>query len=159
MYTAIVVLLTLALPLGFALAGMARGAGALDALGTAFVFWAVGVRLATAGLRQVLQPRFTAETIFAVTDPRALPLVREIGFANLAIGGLGLATQAVPAWVVPAALVGAVFFALAGAAHLGRRDRRRAETVAMATDLAAAAVLAAVVAGALATPGGYFARS
>jgi hypothetical protein len=153
MYVVAVILLTLVLPAGFAVVAMAGGAGVLEALGTWFVFWAVGVRLGAAGLRQVLQPRFTAETIFGVTDPRALPLVREIGFANLAVGALGLATQAVPGWMVPAALVGAVFFALAGAGHLARRERSRAETVAMATDLAAAAVLAAVVAG------GYFARS
>jgi hypothetical protein len=32
-------------------------------LGRWFVFWAVGVRLLTAGIRQIAQPRFTAETI------------------------------------------------------------------------------------------------
>jgi hypothetical protein len=37
-----------------------------------FVFWAVGVRLLVAGLRQITQPRFTAEEILGVLCVLAL---------------------------------------------------------------------------------------
>jgi hypothetical protein len=36
----------------------------LSLTGRWFVFWGVGVRLGLAGLRQIIQPRFTARNIF-----------------------------------------------------------------------------------------------
>ena len=87
-----------------------------------FVFWAVGVRLFIAGVRQVAQPQFTAESIFEIKDRAAFALVRELGFANLSTGTLGLANLAVPAWVVPAAIVGGLFYGLAAAGHVSRQE-------------------------------------
>ena len=57
-----------------------------------FVFWAVGVRLLVAGVRQIVQPRFTAEKILGIKDPDAALLVREFGFANVAIGSAAAAS-------------------------------------------------------------------
>ena len=58
----------------------------LGIIGKWFTFWACGVRLSLAGLRQTLQPAFTATEIFQLSDPATHPLVREIGFGNLAMG-------------------------------------------------------------------------
>src|SRR5580692_5038905 len=69
-------------------------AGLMFLLGKWFVFWTVGVRLLLAGIRQVAQPRFTAESIFDIKDPAANAIVREIGFGNLAMGALGVASLA-----------------------------------------------------------------
>ena len=78
------------------------GSGDLILLvGEWFVFWGVGVRLFIAGVRQVAQPRFTAESIFQVKDRGALAIVREVGFANLAMGALGLLTLAKPDFLMP----------------------------------------------------------
>jgi hypothetical protein len=63
-----------------------------------FVFWAVGMRLFIAGLRQIFQPRYTADTILGVKDPDAMLIVRELGFANTAIGSAGLGSLFVAAW-------------------------------------------------------------
>ena len=68
-------------------------------------------------------------------------VVRELGFGNLAIGTLGIASIAVPSWQLAAALVGGIFYALAGVAHIWQPHRNRLETVAMLSDLFAAAVL------------------
>ncbi|MBR0651486.1 hypothetical protein GXW78_17585 [Roseomonas terrae] len=141
MHTAIVALLTMILPLACTLAAWASGAPMGEAIGRWFAFWAVGVRLFTAGLSQVIRPRFTSETIFAVTDPRARPLVRELGFGNIALGTLGIASIAFPSWVVPAAVGGAVFYGLAGAAHVMAKSRNAKRRLAMVTDLAVAGVL------------------
>jgi hypothetical protein len=75
--------------------------GALDVaiVGKWFVFWAVGVRLFIAGLRQIVQPRYTAETILGVKDPDATLIVRELGFANTAIGSAGLGSIYLAGWV------------------------------------------------------------
>jgi hypothetical protein len=60
--------------------------GLMFLVGKWFVFWTVGLRLLLAGIRQVAMPRFTAESIFEIKDPAANAVVREVGFANLAMG-------------------------------------------------------------------------
>jgi hypothetical protein len=58
-------------------ASMLSDAGALMSLiGKWFTFWAVGVRLFSAGVMQSLRPQFTAESIFAIKDQSALPRAR-----------------------------------------------------------------------------------
>ena len=106
-----------------------RGApGLLFAAGKWFVFWAVGVRLLIAGIRQVLQPSFTASTIFRITDPAAEKLVTEIGFGNLSMGLVAALTLLFPAWLVRAGLTGGLYLALADFKHLANSHRTREET-------------------------------
>ncbi len=52
----------------------------LSLVGRWWAFWAVGIRLFIAGLRQVIEPQFTAKEIFGCVDPGSLPIVREVGF-------------------------------------------------------------------------------
>jgi hypothetical protein len=118
-------------------------------VGKWFVFWAVGVRLLLAGVRQVTQPAFTAEGIFNVKDPAARPIVREIGFGNLAMGVLGLASLAHTAWLTPAAIVGGLYYGLAGAGHVSRGNRNFNEQTALITDLVMFVVLGIFVASRL----------
>lgn len=106
-----------------------------------FVFWMVGVRLLLAGLRQIIQPRYTAEQILGIKDPDATLIVRELGFANTAIGCIGVACLFFRDWEFPIALIGTIFYALAGINHLTDKHRNRLQSFAMATDLFAAAVL------------------
>jgi hypothetical protein len=149
MYLAIVVLLMGVCPLvSIAVETvMKSGADPLFLVAKWFVFWPVGVRLLLAGLRQTANPSFTAKTIFDVQDEAALPIVRELGFGNLSIGLLGALSLLVPSWVVPAALVGGLFYGLAGVQHLRKRDRNGVETIAMVSDLLLFLVLAVVLAG------------
>src|SRR6202042_3797472 len=79
-----------------------------------YVFWAVGVRLLLAGLRQIFQPRYTAETIVGIKSAGSLLLVRELGFATTAMGSVAVATIFMPTWVLPAAIVGTIYYGLAG---------------------------------------------
>src|ERR1700749_728071 len=55
-----------------------------------FVFWAIGARLFIAGLRQVTKPAFTAKEIFHMTTDESYVVIRELGFANLCFGTLGV---------------------------------------------------------------------
>lgn len=80
-------------------------------------------------------PGFTASTIFALNDPDAGKIVQELGFANLAIGIVGLASLVWSGWVVPAAALGALFYGLAGIRHLFNKDRNAIENTATASDL------------------------
>jgi hypothetical protein len=108
------------------------------------------VRLFIAGLRQTRQPAFTAAEIFKVNDPAAHPIVREVGFGNLAMGTLGLASLAVPTWLVPAALVGGLYYGLAGIGHAFNPERNAKEQIALVSDLLILALLAVFVIGWLA---------
>lgn len=119
--------------------------GLIDLTGKWFTFWAVGVRLVVAGVRQVLQPRFTAETIFQLKDESAFPIVREVGFGNLSMGALGLIVLARADWIVPAAIVGGLYYGLAGMLHVGRGKINAHEAVAMISDIFIFLILAGFV--------------
>jgi hypothetical protein len=110
-------------------------------VGKWFVFWAVGVRLLMAGLRQIVQPRYTAETILGITDPDSILIVRELGFANTAIGIVATGSIFFPGWVLPAAAAGAVFYGLAGINHVMHKRRNKLQNVAMISDLFVSAML------------------
>jgi hypothetical protein len=110
-------------------------------VGKWFAFWCVGIRLLLAGLRQIIQPRYTAQEILSLKSAESLILVRELGFANVAMGLVGAGSLLLEAWRPAAALGGGVFYLLAGINHLLQRQRGRLENVAMVSDLWAAAVL------------------
>ena len=148
MYLVTVVLLLLVLPTVSVILELLLGprgmlVGAL--IGKWYVFWAIGVRLLLAGIRQVSGPRFTAAEIFHLDNVRAFPIVREIGFANLAMGTLGICTIFRPMWLIPAALVGGLYYGLAGAGHLLREERNVKEYIAMFSDGFAFLVLLGIV--------------
>ena len=148
MYLAFVVLLMFVLPAGCVIGQMVWSGSATDVMlfvGKWFVFWMVGVRLFMAGVRQVAQPQFTAETIFEIKDRAALAIVRELGFANLSTGTLGLASLAAPNWLLPAAIVGGLYYGLAAAGHAFRSRRNFNEQTALISDIFAFVILAAFV--------------
>jgi hypothetical protein len=143
------VVLVLCLMLVFPLAGIGIELGRAPLMflvGKWFVFFGVGWRLGIAGVRQIVQPRFTAQDIFGLTEPGALVLVRELGFANLGAGVLGIASLWVPSFTLPAAVASSIFYAAAGAMHAFAEHRGLNENVAMVSDLWIAAILAAYVA-------------
>jgi hypothetical protein len=110
-----------------------------------FVFWAVGIRLFGAGVRQVLQPAFTAREIFGIQSAESYPIVREVGFGNFSMGTLGICSLFHPGWLVPAAVVGGLYYGLAGLLHLVRKDKNVLEQTAMISDAFAFLVLLIVV--------------
>jgi hypothetical protein len=149
MYIFIVIALMLVLPLISIVAqiiladhGAPHGASNLAVVAKWYVFWAVGVRLSLAGLRQIIQPRYTAETILGFKGTEALFFVRELGFANVAMGSVAIASLFAPSWVTPGAMLGAIYYGLAGIIHCFHKGRNKLENVALVSDLFAAAVLA-----------------
>ena len=151
MYYAIVGFLMFGLPLLSVIADamLSSPQSAMLLIGKWYVFWAVGVRLLLAGFRQVVQPRYTAQVILGLKSDESLLVVRELGFANLAMGLSGLLSLIFPAWRVPVALAAGVFYGLAGGNHVLQPHRNRLENVAMVSDLFACAVLLAYFATAL----------
>ena len=149
MYVIIVIALMLALPLISIVAqivltdhGALHGASYLVIVAKWYVFWAVGARLSLAGLRQIIQPRYTAETILGFKSAESLFFVRELGFANVSMGSVGVASLFAISWVTPAAMLGAIYYGLAGINHCFHQGRNTLQNVALVSDLFAAIVLA-----------------
>jgi hypothetical protein len=156
MYLTVVILLMGALPVVSIVAEAALSHGGADLtllIGKWFVFWPVGVRLILAGLRQIANPSFAAESIFRIRDTGALSIVRELGFGNLSIGLLGACALFNPGWITPAAVAGGLFYGLAGVQHLMKGDRNAKETIAMVSDLLVLLVLAVFLVALLFRPG------
>lgn len=109
-----------------------------------FVVWGVGVRLFTAGIKQVTDPSFTAG-ILGIKSKDALVVIRELGFANVALGAAALCAAVRVEWLLPAALAGAIFYGAAGLGHVSRRPGGTAEAVALVSDLYMAVVCVAAV--------------
>lgn len=144
MYTVVVFAIMLVFPILSILIEQALSQhGYMEAVivGKWFVFWLVGVRLLLAGIRQILQPNYTAEKLLGIKDPASYLVVRELGFANSSIGTLGVVSLFNPAWVVPAAIAGCLFYTLAAINHALRPHRNHHENIAMWTDFMAAAML------------------
>ena len=115
--------------------------GIIPLIGSTFVFWAVGIRLGFAGLRQSINPKFTAKQILGVASDEPLQIVQELGFANLSIGVIGMATIFNGNWVVPAAMAGCLFYGLAGMRHIVKKGKNALELTATISDLYAALIL------------------
>lgn len=78
-----------------------------------FVFSGVGFRLFSAGLKQSIDPSFTATQIFNA-DERSEPIVREVGFSNICLGALGISSFFLVDFRLAAAVTGSLYFGLAG---------------------------------------------
>ncbi len=145
MYFLVVVLLLFIFPAASVTYEAVRSSHAVNIIvltGKWSVFWAVGIRLFVAGGRQVAQPRFTAEEIFGIHDRESFAIVRELGFANLSMGLLGIITIARADWVVPTAILGGLYYGLAGTGHLFQKNRNTKENTAMVSDALEFLVLA-----------------
>ena len=146
MYYLTVALLMFVLPIGsilFELFASNSSQTVISLMGKWFVLWAVGARLLLAGLRQAVQPRFTAETIFGTKGEETLQVVQELGFANISIGVIGILSILTSVWVMPAAIAGCLFYGLAGIRHAVADKRNMLENTAMISDLFLFAVLLA----------------
>jgi hypothetical protein len=154
MYIAIVALTMLLLPACSIIIehSVKTDVSIVSLVGRWFVFWGVGVRLGVAGLRQVTQPAFTTRDIFRITGDEALPVVRELGFANVSMGAVALASVAMKTFVLPAAIAGGIFYAMAAFIHVTAHGRSQNEVIAMLSDFLVSAVLALFV---IATLAGY----
>lgn len=110
-------------------------------IGKWYLFWGMGLRLFTAGLKQIFQPAFTASSIFQMTDTSAYVIIRELGIANVCIGLSGILSLFIPSWRMPCAFLGSMFFGLAGLLHILRNPRWNNEKIPLYSNLLASIIL------------------
>jgi hypothetical protein len=107
-----------------------------------FIFSAVGLRLFLAGIRQSTKPAFTAREIFHIEGSESFPIVRELGFANLCFGLVGILSLFRPEWRIVSAFASGLYYGIAGVQHLVKKPVGANERFALWTDLIIFAVLA-----------------
>jgi hypothetical protein len=144
MFVLVVVLLMFVLPLGCTAVELAQYGAHLSillVLGKWSVFWGIGVRLFTAGMRQIIKPGLTSEGILGISGEKVWILVRELGAANVGIGLVAIVSLWKTAWQSPAALAGGLFLGFAGILHGANKHREIEENLAMYSDLFVAAIV------------------
>lgn len=98
------------------------------------LFWGVGMRLFTCGLKQSVQPAFTAKSIFEIKDEKAYPVVRELGFANISMGLCGILSLFYGGFRGAVWVAGLTYYTLALVQHIIRKEKSAAEGFAAVTD-------------------------
>jgi len=100
-----------------------------------FIFWPVGIRLFTAGCKQVLQPAFTAREIFHLKETESFIIVKELGFANICLGIVAICSLFIPEWRMAASCSGGLYFGIAGFSHIIKKPAGANEWIAMVSDM------------------------
>lgn len=106
----------------------------LALFGKWFIFSAVGVRLFIAGIKQTINPEFTAKEIFQLSGAESFPIIRELGFSNLCFGLLGIISLLQPEWRIASAFASGLYYGLAGIQHLLKKPTGSNEIFALVTD-------------------------
>lgn len=99
------------------------------------VFCAIGLRLGAAGIKQISQPLFTAKQIFKIQDDDVLPIVKELGFANVCFSVVALISLFVPTFRIPSAIGGGLYYGFAGLLHVTKPKDSSKEIFAMVSDI------------------------
>ena len=90
-------------------------------IGKWFIFWAIGIRLFTAGIKQASDPAFTAIKIFKLHSKESYVIIRELGFANICLGITSILSLINNQWRPIGAITGVVFFGFAGLQHISKK--------------------------------------
>lgn len=106
-----------------------------ELFGKWFIFSAVGLRLFLAGIKQVKNPEFTAKEIFHIDSPDSFPILRELGFANICFGLVGIISLFKPEWRIVSAFASGLYYGIAGVQHGLKKAIGANEKFALVTDL------------------------
>ena len=145
-YIVLVSVLTFILPLGCSVGQILinkNTAFSFDLIAKWFIFSAVGLRLFVAGIKQTTDPAFTAKEIFHLDKPESFPIVRELGFANLCFGLIGIISLFLPQCRIVSAFGSGLYYGLAGLQHSLKKSAGTNERFALVTDIIISIVLLA----------------
>lgn len=99
------------------------------------IFWGAGMRLFTAGIKQAATPEFTAINIFKIKGKESYVIIRELGFANISLGIMGILSALNDSWRMLAAIATGIFFGFAATQHCAKKPCSANEKVALCYDM------------------------
>ena len=100
-----------------------------------FIFWTIGIRLFVAGVKQASNPEFTATKLFNLKTRESYVVIRELGFANISLGMMGVLSVINDSWRLIAAITGGLYLGFAGLQHCLKKADSKNEMIAMIYDL------------------------
>jgi hypothetical protein len=95
------------------------------------IFWGVGIRLFFKGIKLASTPQFTGLSLSGFKNRESYLLLLELGFANMALGSMGILSVINDQWRLIAAIAGAIYFGLADMLRLMKKTDVRHERVAL----------------------------
>lgn len=104
-------------------------------IGKWFIFWGVGVRLLLTGIKQVLNPKYTAEEILGIKEKESYLVIKELGFSNVCFGIGGVLSIINNHWLPIVGIIGGLYYAFAGILHIFNKKRKLNENIAMISDM------------------------
>jgi hypothetical protein len=107
-----------------------------------FIFWGMGIRLFFKGVKLASTPQFTGLSLSSFKNRESYLLLLELGFANMALGAMGILSVINDQWRLIAAIAGAIYFGLADMLRLLTKPDGRHELVALIYNLLVFAALA-----------------
>jgi hypothetical protein len=96
-----------------------------------FIFWGVGIRLFFKGIRLASTPQITGLNLSSFKNRESYLLLLELGFANMALGAMGILSVINDQWRLIAAIAGAIYFGLTDMLRLLKKTDGRHERVAL----------------------------
>jgi hypothetical protein len=96
-----------------------------------FIFWGVGIRLFFKGIKLASTPQFTGLSLSSFKNRESYLLLLELGFANMALGSMGILSLINDQWRLITAIAGAIYFGLADMLRLLQKPNGRHELVAL----------------------------
>ena len=100
-----------------------------------FIFWGLGIRLFFKGIRLASAPQYTGLSLSSFSNRECYLLLLELGFANMALGSMGILSVINDQWRLIAAIAGAIYFGLADMLRLLKKPNGRHERVALIYNL------------------------
>ncbi len=96
-----------------------------------FIFWGVGIRLFFKGIKLASTPQFAGLSLSSFKNRESYLLLLELGFANMALGSMGILSVINDQWRFIAAIAGAIYFGLTDMLRLSKKTDGRHERVAL----------------------------
>jgi len=100
-----------------------------------FIFWGVGIHLFFKGIKLASAPQFTGLSLSSFKNSERYLLLLELGFANMALGSMGILSVINDQWRLIAAIAAAIYFGLADMLRLLKKPGGRHELVALLYNL------------------------
>ncbi len=98
------------------------------------VFWGIGMRLFTCGIKQIIQPSFTAMNIFEIEDKKVNVIVRELGFSNTVIGVCAIFSLNSSSFRAATCFIGIGYYLLSFLQHFLKKSKNHTEWFVTVTD-------------------------